>query len=154
MSTLAAGLLLAGLLVLALLGGLAVILWRRLAAQQAAYASAEDARQQRLAGDLRSLADDLLAERLPLIEGAIRIKVLLDNYSIALSNHEHCRVFHALFDATSGIPSHTGWKVLSAAERRAYERHFSALELQHKAAARRGARWLLDEGLRAAPTAA
>ena len=147
-------LLIAGGLVIAVLAAYAIQLWRKVWQQNAQLKAAEEARQQRLAGDLRSLADDLLAERLPLIEGAIRIKVVLDNYSIALSNHEHCRVFHALFDATSGIPSHTGWKVLSAAERRAYERHFSALELQHKAAARRGARWLLDEGLRAAPTAA
>ncbi|HYQ39617.1 MAG TPA: DUF2489 domain-containing protein [Pseudomonas sp.] len=148
MSTLSAGLLLAGLLVVLVLGGFALHLWRRMAAQQVAYSAAESARQQRLANDLRQLAGSLLDERLPLIEGAIRIKVLLDNYSIPLSNHEHCRVFHALFDATSGIPSHTGWKVLTASERRQHEQRCSALELQHKAAARRGARWLLDEGLR------
>ena len=147
MSLLGAGLLSAGLLLLLLLGGLALVLWRRLAAQQSAYARAEDDRQHRLRDELRSLASGLLDGRLPLIEGAIRLKVVLDNYSIALSNHPRCRVFHRLFDATSGIPSHNGWKVLSDAERRAYERHFAELELQHQAEARQGARWLLDEGL-------
>lgn len=151
MSALSAGLLLAGLLVVLVLGGFALHLWRRVAAQQEAYTAAESARQHRLANDLRLLAGSLLDERLPLIEGAIRIKVLLDNYSIPLSNHELCRVFHTLFDATSGIPSHAGWKVLSATERRQHEKHFSELELQHKAAARRGARWLLDEGLHQPP---
>ncbi|MNG22980.1 hypothetical protein D3C84_1075320 [compost metagenome] len=56
-------------------------------------------------------------------------------------------MFHTLFDATSGIPTHAGWKALTAVERRQHEKHFSELELQHKAAARKAARWLLDEGL-------
>lgn len=147
MSALSIGLLLAGLLVVLVLGGFALHLWRRVWAQQRAYALAESERQQRLHGDLRVLAGSLLDEQLPLIEGAIRIKVLLDNYDLQLSSHEYCRVFHAVFDATSGIPTHAAWKQLSAAERRAHEKHFSELELQHKAAARKGARWLLDEGL-------
>ncbi|MCQ4348989.1 DUF2489 domain-containing protein [Pseudomonas stutzeri] len=147
MSALSLGLLLAGALVVLALAAYALHLWRKVWAQQKAYAAAHEERQQRLNGDLRILAGSLLDEQVPLIEGAIRIKVLLDNYDIALSGHEHCKVFHALFDATSGIPTHAAWKALSREERRAHEKHFSALELQHKAAARKGARWLLDEGL-------
>ncbi|MBV2134641.1 DUF2489 domain-containing protein [Pseudomonas sp. MAP12] len=147
MNALSIGLLLAGLLVVLVLGGYALHLWRRVWAQQKAYASAESARQQRLGGDLRLLAGSLLDEQLPLIEGAIRIKILLDNYNIQLSNHERCRVFHTLFDETSGIPTHAAWKALTAAERRQHDKRFSELELQHKAAARKAARWLLDEGL-------
>ena len=112
MSALSIGLLLAGLVVVLVLGGYALHLWRRVWAQQKAYAAAESERQQRLNGDLRILAGSLLDEQLPLIEGAIRIKVLLDNYDIALSSNEHCRVFHVLFDATSGIPTHAAWKQL------------------------------------------
>lgn len=147
MSALSIAVLLIGLLAVLVLGGYALHLWRRVWAQQRAFAAAESERQQRLGADLRILAGSLLDEQLPLIEGAIRIKVLLDNYDIALSGHEHCQVFHTLFDATSGIPTHAAWKQLSAAERRAHEKHFSELELRHKAAARKGARWLLDEGL-------
>ena len=147
MSTLSLGLLLAGVLVVLVLGGYALHLWRRVWAQQRAFAAAESERQQRLGADLRILASSLLDGQLPLIEGAIRIKVLLDNYDIALSSHEYCQVFHTLFDVTSGIPTHAGWKALTAVERRQHEKHFSELELQHKAAARKAARWLLDEGL-------
>ncbi len=136
MSTLSIVLLLAGLLVVLVLGGYALHLWRKVWAQQKAYAAAEGQRQERLRGDLRILADSLLDGQLPLIEGAIRIKVLLDNYDIALSSHAHCQVFHALFDATSGIPTHAAWKALSREERRAHEKHFSELELQHKIAVR------------------
>ena len=147
MNALSIGLLLAGLVVVLVLGGYALHLWRRVWAQQQAYAAAESERQLRLGGDLRILAGSLLDGQLPLIEGAIRIKVLLDNYDIALSSHEYCRVFHTLFDETSGIPTHAAWKALTATERRQHDKRFSELELQHKAAARKAARWLLDEGL-------
>lgn len=147
MSALSIAVLLIGLLAVLVLGGYALHLWRRVWAQQRAFAAAESERQQRLGADLRILAGSLLDEKLPLIEGAIRIKVLLDNYDIALSSHAYCQVFHTLFDATSGIPTHAGWKALTAVEKRQHEKHFSELELQHKAAARKAARWLLDEGL-------
>lgn len=147
MSALSIALLAAGSLLVLALAAYALYLWRRVWQQQKALAAAEQERQQRLGGDLRVLAGSLLDEQLPLIEGAIRIKVLLDNYDIALSSHEYCQVFHTLFEVTSGIPTHAGWKALTAVERRQHEKHFSELELQHKAAARKAARWLLDEGL-------
>ncbi len=136
----------AGLLIVAL-AAYALHLWRQVWARQKAAEATAHERQQRLGGDLRILAGSLLDEQLPLIEGAIRIKVLLDNYDLALSNHEHCRVFHLLCAETAGIPTHAAWKALPKEVRRQHEKRFSELELQHKAAARKAARWLLDEGL-------
>lgn len=136
----------AGLLIVAL-GAYALYLWRQVWARQKAAEAAGRERRERLGGDLRVLAGSLLDEQLPLIEGAIRIKVLLDNYDLGISNHAHCQVFHVLFEATAGIPTHAAWKALPRDVRRQHEKHFSELELQHKAAARKAARWLLDEGL-------
>lgn len=124
-------------------------LWRKVWKQQAQQAALEHARHRRLNEDLKILAGSLLDEQLPLIEGAIRIKVLLDNYSMALSHSPHCLVFHELYGATAHIPTHNGWRALSKAERRAHEQQFQELELQHKGEARRAAQWLIDEGLRA-----
>lgn len=141
-------LLLAGLLLIAALAAYAWHLWRRVWAQQRARDEAQEERQKRLGGDLSILASSLLDEQLPLIEGAIRIKVLLDNYDSALSNDSRCQVFHLLFDATADVPTHAAWKALDKNERRRFEKRFNELELQHKAAARTAARWLLDDGLR------
>ena len=148
MSALSIALLAAGSLLVLALAAYALYLWRRVWQQQKALAAAEQERQQRLGGDLRVLAGSLLDEQLPLIEGAIRIKVLLDNYDSALSNDSRCQVFHLLFEATAEVPTHAGWKALDKAERRRFEKRFTELELQHKAAARVAARWLLDEGLK------
>lgn len=147
MSNLTLGLSLVGALVLLVLGAYALQLWRRVWAQQRAQAVTAQAQQQRLGEDLRFLAGSLLDEQLPLIEGAIRIKVLLDHYALELSHHPRCQVFHRLFEATAQVPTHDAWKALDKIERRRHEVHFHELELQHKADARSAARWLLDEGL-------
>lgn len=148
MSALNLALLLGGLLLIAALAAYAWHLWRRVWANQRARDEAQLERQQRIGGDLGILASSLLDEQLPLIEGAIRIKVLLDNYDSALSNDSRCQVFHLLFEATAEVPTHAAWKALDKAERRRFEKRFNELELQHKAAARIAARWLLDEGLK------
>lgn len=152
MTTLTLSLLLTGLLLIAALAVYAWHLWRRVWAQQRARDEAREERQDRLGGDLNILASSLLDEQLPLIEGAIRIKVLLDNYDSALSNDSRCQVFHLIFDATADVPTHAAWKALDKTERRRFEKRFNELELQHKAAARTAARWLLDDGLRRART--
>lgn len=135
---------------IALIAGLAFYalhLWRRVWARQRARQQHDQERHERLGSDLQILASCLLDGQLPLIEGAIRIKVLLDNYDSQLSQNERCQVFHLLFEATAHVPTHADWKALEKTERRRHEKHFNELELQHKAAARSAARWLLDEGL-------
>ncbi len=147
MSTLALWLLAVGALLIAALGGYALHLWRRVWKQQRAEAEAIQERRERLGSDLQILAGSLLEGQLPLIEGAIRIKVLLDNYDSTLSQDPRCQVFHELFAVTAHVPTHDDWKALDKLSRRRHEKHFNELELQHKAAARTAARWLLDEGL-------
>lgn len=125
----------------------ALQLWRRVWAQEKAQAEALNTQRERIGGDLHILASSLLEGQLPLIEGAIRIKVLLDNYDSRLSQNQRCEVFHLLFAATAQVPTHAEWKALDKSVRRQHEQRFSELELQHKAAARAAARWLLDEAL-------
>lgn len=153
MTPLALGLLALAALVVAALAGYALFLWRRVWRNERLREQARLQRREALAEDLRILAGSLLDEQLPLIEGAIRIKVLMDNFDTALTRDPHCEVFHRLYEATGHVPTHEAWKALPKLERRRFEAAFSALELQHKAEARRAARWLLDEGLPAARAA-
>ena len=125
----------------------ALHLWRRVWAQEKIQAQSLNTQRERIGGDLRILASSLLEGQLPLIEGAIRIKVLLDNYDSSLSQDPRCEVFHLLFTATAQVPTHADWKALERSVRRQHEQRFSELELQHKAAARAAAHWLLDEAL-------
>lgn len=147
MNTFSLLLLAAALLMIAGLGFYALTLWRQVWRKQKTQAEAAQAQKDRLGGDLSILSSSLLEGQLPLIEGAIRIKVLLDNYDIGLSQSAQCAVFHELFAATAHVPTHAEWKALEKSVRRQHELRLNELELQHKAAARAAARWLLDEAL-------
>ncbi|OLU23150.1 hypothetical protein BVH03_23280 [Pseudomonas sp. PA15(2017)] len=129
----------------------AAYLWRQVWARQHQQARVRLAQRQRLHDDLRVLASSLLDGQLPLIEGAIRIKVLLDNYDSALSLMPQAQVFQRLYDATAHVPTHADWQALSRVERRQHEARFAELSEAHRKQAHQGARWLLDEGLAARP---
>ncbi|UCJ16536.1 DUF2489 domain-containing protein [Pseudomonas sp. MM211] len=129
----------------------AAYLWRQVWARQRQQSDARHAQRQRLHDDLRVLASCLLDGQVPLIEGAIRIKVLLDNYDSTLSLTPQVQVFQHLYEATEHVPTHADWKALSRAERRQHDSRFAELTLAHDQQAREAARWLLDEGLNTRP---
>ncbi|WP_416638297.1 DUF2489 domain-containing protein [Pseudomonas sp. OHS18] len=144
-------LLILAVLVVGALTVYAAYLWRQVWARQRQQAEVGLALRQRLHDDLRVLASSLLDGQLPLIEGAIRIKVLLDNYDSALSLTPHTQVFQQLYQATAHVPTHAGWKALSRDERRQHEARFAELSEAYQQQAHDAARWLLDEGLAARP---
>lgn len=147
MTPFAIGMLIVGLLLVAVMAAYALHLWRKVWRREQHLTERQGQQHAALAADLRVLAGSLLAEQVPLIEGAIRIKVLLDNYDSAIGQDPRCEVFQVLYDATKQVPTHAAWTALDKLERRRHEANFSALELQHKADARRSARWLLEEAL-------
>ena len=70
----------AGFIIIFALAIYAFVLWRQVLQRQALLKAQQQYRTQQLAADIRFLASSLLDGQLPLIEGCIRIKVLLDNY--------------------------------------------------------------------------
>ncbi|OLU23797.1 DUF2489 domain-containing protein [Pseudomonas sp. PA27(2017)] len=144
-------LILLAVLIVGALAFYAAHLWRQVWARQHQQAQMRLAQRQRLHDDLRVLASSLLDGQLPLIEGAIRIKVLLDNYDSELSLTPQAQVFQRLYDATAHVPTHADWQALSRAERRLHEARFAELNEAHQQQAHQAARWLLDEGLATRP---
>ena len=141
------GLLLGALAVIAGLATYALWLWRQVWQRQRQQKDLSRQRRERLGGDLRILASSLLDEQLPLIEGAIRIKVLIDNYDSRLSQNTRSKVFHTLYEATRDVPTHAAWKALSNEERAHYRSRFAALEREHGEALRAASKWLLEQPL-------
>lgn len=125
-------LVLGGLLLIFVLAGYAAWLWYQIWRRRQQQRMQRQERNQRLAGDIRLLAQALCEGQLPPIEGAIRIKVLLDNYSGPRQADLDVSVFEAIYEATAHIPTHQAWKALPLAGRRRYEQHMQTLEQQHR----------------------
>lgn len=139
--------LIAALAIIGLLAGYALWLWRQVWQRQRQQQAQDRQQRERLGEDLRILASSLLDGQLPMIEGAIRIKVLIDNYDTTLSQSAHSAVFHSLYAATADVPTHAAWQALSAEERTQYRSRFAALEREHGEALRTAAKWLLEQRL-------
>lgn len=124
-------LVISGLLVIFILAGYAAWLWYRVWRHRQRQHRQQVERNARLAGDIRILAQGLLEDQVPLIEGAIRIKVLLDNYSGPRRADLPVQVFETIYDATAHIPTHQAWKDLPLSQQREYGQIMLALEQRH-----------------------
>lgn len=131
---------LAGLIIVVALAIYAIVLWKKVLAHKAEQDSLARERDQRLAGDIVILANSILDDQLPMIEGSIRIKVLLDNYYGPRRADLDVGIFEMIYDATAHIPTHQGWKDLSKAERKLHEQQMQTLERDHRAAVEAAAR--------------
>lgn len=138
-----------GLVIIFALALYAVVLWRRVWRNQQRLARQERERNDRLEGDIRILAQSLLSGQLPVIEGAIRIKVLLDNYSGERPVGLNLQVLETIYEATAHIPTHQAWQALPKPERRLHERQMETLEARHRSAVEQIAQQL-SGGLRPA----
>lgn len=136
----------AGVIIIVGLSVYAGLLWGRVWRQQQHRKSREAQRNQRLAGDVQFLAQGMLSGQVPVIEGAIRIKVLLDNYSGPRPIDLDVEIFQRIYDSTAHIPTHQGWKELTLAERELHRRKMETLERDHSEAVENAARQL-SEGL-------
>jgi len=125
-------LLLAGLIIIAALTCYALTLWRRVWRIRTERQAQENERNERLAKDIQLIAQSLLNGQVPLIEGSIRIKVLLDNYAGPRCEDLDLAIFTEIYDQTAHIPTHSGWKQLSAAERKLHSRLMETLERDHQ----------------------
>src|SRR5690554_4460308 len=131
-----------GLLLIFLLAGYAAWLWYRVWRNRQRLERALQARNQRLAGDIQLLSRAPLDGQLPPIEGAIRLKVLLDNYNGPRPADLDIEVLETLYNATAHIPTHQAWNDLPLAERRQHEHRMAELEQQHREALLRTAEML------------
>lgn len=136
----------AGMLVILALAAYALLLWRKVWQQDDARAKALEARNDRLSGDIRIIAQSLLDGQVPTIEGAIRIKVLLDNYQGERREGLDVTVFEQIYNQTAHIPTHQAWKDLSRAERKLHLRLMDTLERDHRSEVEAAAR-ALTQGL-------
>ena len=119
---------LAGLIIILVLAAYALSLWRDVRRKTELEQQQQRDREQRLAADIEFLAQSLVNGQVPPIEGAIRIKVLLDNYTGPRRETLDLAVFETVYDATAHIPTHQAWKDLPRTTRREHEETMLAIE--------------------------
>lgn len=83
-------------------------------------------------------------EKLNWTEASIRVKNLLDQLSIDLSEHEDVQAIYELEESTQHIPTHEQWNTLPLSARRKYQAEMEALESKHLERLRRAKVYLAN----------
>ncbi|SBS34053.1 hypothetical protein MAQ5080_02761 [Marinomonas aquimarina] len=82
-------------------------------------------------------------EKLSWTEASIRVKNLLDQLSVDLSEHEHVQAIYAIEAGTQHIPTHDQWNELPLQARRKFRDEMEALEAKHIEQLRQAKTYLL-----------
>lgn len=90
---------------------------------------------------MRAVEED---EKLTWTEASIRVKNLLDQLGLDLSDHEHVQAIYLVEQNTQHIPTHEQWNNLPLKARRQYRDEMEALEAQHVEQLRQAKRTLLE----------
>lgn len=136
--------LIAGALLVLILGAYALQLWRKVWKHRELLQEHERQTRGKLGEDLKILCGSLLDEQVPWVEGCIRLKVILEHYDYELSRDGRYDVFREVFVATKDIPSHDAWLALNRQERARHEETFEQLENRHREHSLSAARGLLE----------
>lgn len=89
---------------------------------------------------MRAVEED---EKLTWTEASIRVKNLLDQLSIDLSEHEDVQAIYAIEENTQHIPTHDQWNALPLSARRKFQTEMDSLESAHVERLRRAKVYLL-----------
>ncbi len=109
---------------------------RKEQAAQQLQVLAEKVKEQReyLIDSLRVIAQSLVNAEIPLTEGCIRCKVLLDNLDPQLGQSEQFIVFNEVYEKSKHIPKLEAWKKLKTREKLKYIAEMDELEARHRQA--------------------
>ncbi len=102
--------------------------------------AAEDMQQQQeaqmanIVESVTVIAKAMRDDQCPVVEGAIRLKVLFDQLQLPEPLKSDFDVFTTIYDKTVHIPTHQAWKDLKLKQRHAYTKEMMALEEKHQSA--------------------
>lgn len=142
----------AGLLIVAGLGGYASYLQLQLRrqrlereAQARQLAEIREERHQHYRKSIRVIAAAIEADQVTLTEGAIRISMLVSQLELEEDEQANYQVFFQLAEATSHIPILEEWKKLSTREKLRYDRERTDIEEKYREFAVDAAHKLLNK---------
>ncbi len=104
---------------------------RQQEAQQQRQAKVEQDRIQYIYESLNVISRAVLDDQCPVIEGCIRIAVLMDNLSLDCDTKHRFSPIFTIYNATRHIPTHGNWKALERRQQQAFKQEMFALEREH-----------------------
>lgn len=97
-----------------------------------------------LVESIRVISRAIIDQQCPKIEGCIRLKVLIDNYSPQLHQKDDLQVIELIYAKTSHIPTLEKWKSLPKDEKLNFQSEMDSIENAFSEKINKAARFLKD----------
>lgn len=117
---------------------------QRVAQSRAQRLKAEQAKHDYVVESVRVLARHIVDGELNISEGAIRLKVLLDNIALSDIDKQRFVAFERMFEQVKDLDTHASRAALTADQRKAQDRVRHKAEFQHRDAVVAAAQALLS----------
>ena len=99
--------------------------------QKARQAQVEQDRIDYIYESLNVIARAVLDDQCPMIEGCIRMSVLMDNLSLDCDTKHRFAAVFKVYNATRHIPTHGNWKALDRKQQQSFKQEMFTLEREH-----------------------
>ncbi len=123
-----------GGLIICVLAGIALFLWRKVWANQRAIQSLESEKTQKrldyIHDSINILAVSLLSDQVRVAEASIRLAVLLDNLELSCEQKHLFAPITEVYNRTRHIPTHERFNALKRSERRKFEAELQQIEAE------------------------
>lgn len=115
-----------------------------IAQQEATLAAEVEANRRYVTESIRLIANAILHDdKITLTEGAMRLKVMIDNFDPNLHQDKDLGVFEEVYAKTQHIPILKDWKALDRKQQRVFEKEMLSVESDYKLRIERAAKLLL-----------
>lgn len=116
-----------------------------IAEQEATLAAEVAANRRYITESIRLIANAILHDdKITLTEGAMRLKVMIDNFDTNLHQDPVVGVFEEVYAKTQHIPILKDWKALDRKQQRAFEKEMLSVEVEYKQRIEHAAQQLLE----------
>jgi pyruvate/2-oxoglutarate dehydrogenase complex dihydrolipoamide dehydrogenase (E3) component len=141
-----------GILIIFALSIYAIKLWmqvyernKRSKEQERAFIEQQEKQLQHIHESLNVIAKSMTEKQCPLIEGCIRIKVLLDQLQLPQTMQQEFAIFEKIYSKTNHIPTHQAWKDLKLKNRHQFTSEMEQLTTKHEQEILAGAEQLVSQ---------
>jgi hypothetical protein len=128
-----------GFIIILVLSIYAAILWKQvydkknqIKANESAFIEQQEKQLQYIHESLNVIAKSMRDKQCPLIEGCIRIKVLLDQLQLPEPLKQELDIFARIYEKTNHIPTHQAWKDLKLKQRHQFTAEMDQLATKHE----------------------
>ncbi|GAA4354359.1 DUF2489 domain-containing protein [Kangiella marina] len=99
---------------------------------EAAFAKKQHSQMSSVVGSIVDISKAMQQEQCPVIEGCVRLKVLIDQLRLSEDEKKPFEIYYTVYDKTEHIPTHQAWTELEKQQQMKFTKEMMMVEAEHR----------------------